>query len=88
MVSVSDIQVAVEEYTGLSWSVEVDSGDRVVLSRSSLLYEFEKVGDESWELRLYNEREGEEPLDVVSPVVGNEVVSEVERFTPQGWRRR
>lgn len=87
-VTTQDVKSAVEEYTGLSWKVETNEEEHIVLSRSSFLYEFEQKGS-AWELRIYDEtHSSDEAKWTVSPVKSENVIAEIEQFTPKELQRK
>lgn len=88
VLTTQELRSAVEEYTGLSWQVETEQENRIVFSRASYLYEFEKKG-EVWELRIYDETESVTDAKwSVGPVDAENVVSEVSQFTPKELQRK
>lgn len=83
----NDVQSAVEDYTGLSWVVEVDTDDCIVLSRASYRYEFENKGG-AWQLNIYDENKSEtEPQWSLSPVPTGDVLDDISAFTPKELQR-
>lgn len=88
VLTASDVRSAVKKYTGLSWQVETDTDERIVLTRSSYVYEFEKRGS-VWELKIFNEREScSEPMCSLSPVKEENVFDDIPKLTPSKLRRK